>query len=219
MISEKEITILLADDHPLFREGVKQVLNKTDHFKIIAEVENGVEALDKIEVLTPDIAILDIRMPGKSGLKVLAELCKKKCYTKIILLTMHKNLNYFYKAISLGVKGYVLKEVAVSEINDAINKVVNGETYISSSLAELLVKEKKSPEEVQKNIEGISSLTQMEREVLKLVAEWESNVEISQQLFISPRTVGNHRTNVANKLNLHGIHGLIQFAIENKELF
>ncbi|MGD8778925.1 MAG: response regulator transcription factor [Ignavibacteria bacterium] len=215
----KKVRILLADDHPLFRAGVKQALCENDSFEIIAEVENGDEALSKIKELSPDVAILDIRMPGKSGLKVLAGLCDDKHPAKVILLTMHKNSNYFYKAISLGVKGYLLKEAAVTEIANAVKTVINNETYISSSLSKLLVEKEKTPGEIEKVVEAISSLTQMEREVLKLVAGWKSNAEIAEKLFISPRTAGNHRTNISNKLNLRGNHGLIQFAIENKDLF
>ncbi len=218
-IEHKKTRILLADDHPLFRAGVKQALCEHDHFEIIAESENGNDALIKIKELSPDVAILDIRMPEKSGLKVLGNLSDDKHPTKVILLTMYKNSNYFYKAISLGVKGYVLKEVAVAEIANAINAVMNEETYVSSSLSKLLLEKEKSPDEIEKIVEAISSLTQMEREVLKLVAEWKSNAEIAKKLFISPRTAGNHRTNVSSKLNLHGNHGLIQFAIENKDLF
>ncbi len=215
----KKNRIILADDHPLFRAGIKHALCEHDLFDIIAEVDNGEDALCKIKELSPDIAILDIRMPGKSGLKVLADLCELNHQTKVILLTMHKNPNYFYKAISLGVKGYILKEAVVPEIERAVKAVINSETYISGSLSDLLVQKEKSPEEIEEIVKAISSLTQTEREVLKLVAHWKSNNEIANELFISPRTAGNHRTNVSNKLNLHGNHGLIQFAIENKDLF
>ncbi len=215
----KKTTILLADDHPLFRAGVKQALSAHESFDIIAEAENGNEALDKITELNPDVAILDIRMPLKSGLKVLANINENECPTKVILLTMHKNPNYFYKAISLGVKGYVLKEVAVAEIANAVNTVIHGNSYISGTLSKLLLEKERSSEEIDKNVAALSSLTTMEREVLKLVAEWKSNVEIADKLFISPRTAGNHRSNISNKLNLRGLHSIIQFAIENRELF
>ena len=211
--------ILIADDHPLFRAGVIQVLEKNKSIQVVGEAENGEEALLKISSLHPDIAILDVRMPNKSGLEVLASVTEKNYSTKIILLTMYKNPGYFYKAVSLGAKGYLSKEDAVSEIIQSIEMVSRGGSYISTSLSKLLVRKEKSKGEIQTNVEAVSSLTHMEKEVLKLIAEWKTNNEIAEKLFISARTAGNHRTNISNKLNLHGAHNLIKFAIENKDLF
>ncbi len=211
--------ILLADDHPLFRAGVRQAIEKCADCLVIDEAENGDDALLKIISLKPDIAVLDVRMPGKCGLEILEELAESNYPTKIILLTMYKNLNYFFKAVSFGAKGYLSKEDTVTEIIQSVKAVYSGESYISSSLSKLLKGKEKSEEELNKSITSISSLTHMEKEVLKLIAEWKSNNEIAEILFISPRTAGNHRTNISNKLNLHGAHSLIKFAIENKDLF
>jgi len=213
------MNILIADDHPLFRAGVIQAVEKCHDCHIIAEAENGEEALQKISGLNPDIAILDVRMPGKSGLEVLAALNECNSTVKVILLTMFKNPNYFYQAISLGAKGYLSKEDAVAEIINAIENVSTGKIYVSSSLSNLMQARQRSKSEIEISINAITSLTNMEREVLKLIADWKSNNEIAEQLFISSRTAGNHRTNISNKLNLHGTHSLIKFAIENKELF
>jgi DNA-binding NarL/FixJ family response regulator len=213
------MTILLADDHPLFRAGVKQVLEKSTSCRVVGEAENGSEALQKIISLKPDIAILDVRMPEKSGLEVLEYINENNLPVKVILLTMYKNPNYLYKAIPLGVKGYLSKEDTVLEIIKAVETIFNGRSYISSSLSVLLIGKEKSEKELQNNIKAVSSLTRMEKEVMKLIAEWKSNNEIAEKLFISARTAGNHRTNISNKLNLRGSHSLIKFAIENKELF
>ncbi len=211
--------ILLADDHPLFRAGVKQALEKCSGCRIIDEAENGDEALQKIISLKPDIAILDVRMPGKSGLEILEIAADGSYPVKIILLTMYKNLNYFYKAVSLGVKGYLSKEDTVTEIIQAVDAVYKGENYVSTSLSKLLKGKEKPEAQLNNDIAAVSSLTHMEKEVLKLIAEWKSNKEIAEKLFISTRTAGNHRTNISNKLNLHGTHSLIKFALENKDLF
>lgn len=209
--------ILIADDHPLFRAGVKQALSLNGEYEI-AEVENGDEALAYIRESKPRIAILDIRMPHKTGLEILLELNEKPEPTKTILLTMHKNITYFYQAVALGVKGYLLKETAVEELSNAIKQVDDGGVFISSRLSAIIESEKK--QHTNNNlIAYINSLTKAEKDVMKLVGEWKTNNEIAEILFISPRTVGNHRTNISSKLNIHGNHSLIRFAIENKDLF
>lgn len=213
------MTVLLADDHPLFRAGVRSCLEKSGICKSIVESDNGIDALERILRLNPQIVILDIRMPGKSGLEILSELYKRELTTKVILLTMYKNPAYFYKAISLGVKGYLSKDDAENEIVQAVKQVAHGESYISGSLNKQLIIKEKSKQSFRENIEAISSLTNMEKGVIKLIGDWKTNNEIAEVLFISPRTAGNHRTNISNKLNLHGTHSLIKFAIENRDLF
>jgi DNA-binding NarL/FixJ family response regulator len=209
--------LLIADDHPLFRAGVKQALSQHADYEI-AEVENGKEAIAYICDNKPVIAILDIRMPQKTGLEVLADLYEKHEPTRVILLTMHKNIMYFYQAVALGVKGYLLKETAVEELSLAVKQVESGGIFISSRLSALIESEKKLSTKEDLTA-SINSLTKTEREVMKLVGEWKTNSEIAEMLFISARTAGNHRTNISSKLNLHGNHSLIRFAIENKDLF
>lgn len=220
MDNKKKIKVLVADDHPLFRSGIKQELEKIENTEIIAEAKNGKDALRLIESLKPDVAILDISMPFKSGLKVLLEINEKKLSpTKIILLTMHHNQNYLFKAISLGAKGYILKDDAIAEIRKGIETVILGGPYISTSLSEILGKKIIRSTVEKQNLQSISSLTNMERQVLKLISEWKTNNEIAEELFISPRTAGNHRNNISQKLNLSGTYGIIKFALENKDLF
>ena len=214
------IKVLIADDHLLVRTGITSLLKDADEIEVIAEAENGKDALRLIESLKPDVAILDISMPFKSGLKVLLEINEKKLSpTKIILLTMHHNQNYLFKAISLGVKGYILKDDAIAEIRKGIETVILGEPYISTSLSEILDKKIRRSTGKKQNLQSISSLTNMERQILKLISEWKTNNEIAEELFISPRTAGNHRNNISQKLNLSGTYGVIKFALENKDLF
>lgn len=220
MSNKPTIKILIADDHPIFRSGVKQELRQNESIEIIAEAENGEDAFKLINSLKPDVAILDIRMPKKSGLEILSDISQNNSVsTKIILLTMHHNSNYLYKAISLGVKGYFLKDDAITEIYKGVNSVIIGENYISHSLTVELNKEKKRLKKGKSKLQSLSSLTNMELQVLKLISEWKTNNEIAEELFISPRTAGNHRNNISQKLDLSGTYGVIKFALENKELF
>lgn len=217
MIAEK-LTLLIADDHPLFRAGVKQTLEKLESVKIF-EAEEGNETLQKIHDLVPKIAVIDLRMPGKTGLDILSELYDTGITTKIILLTMHKNVNYFYKAVSVGAKGYLLKETAVLDLIEAVKAVNRGGTFISGRLKALLELEKSDEFQNKMLIDSVNSLTYSERQIMKLLSKWKTNCEIADILCNSVRTIENHRANISDKLNLRGAHSLIQFAIENSDLF
>jgi len=213
-----KISILIADDHPLFRAGVKQTLEKLETAEIY-DAEEGDKALQIIRELEPDVAVIDIRMPGKTGLEILSELYNSGVTTKIILLTMYKNVNYFYQAVSLGVKGYLLKETAVQDLVEAVKTVHSGGTFISSRLKALIESGKTDEFQNKLLVNSVNSLTSAERQIMKLLANWKTNCEIADILFNSTRTIENHRANISDKLNLHGTHSLIQFAIENRELF
>ena len=213
-----KISILIADDHPLFRAGVKQTLEKLETAEIY-DAEEGDKALQIIRELEPDVAVIDIRMPGKTGLEILSELYNSGVTTKIILLTMYKNVNYFYQAVSLGVKGYLLKETAVQDLVEAVKTVHSGGTFISSRLKALIESGKTDEYQNKLLIDSVNSLTSSERQIMKLLSEWKTNCEIADILFNSARTIENHRANISDKLNLHGVHSLVQFAIENRELF
>ena len=213
-----KISLLIADDHPLFRAGVKQTLEKLEPAEIY-EAEDGDKALQLIREIEPDVAVIDLRMPGKTGLDILSELYNSGIATRIILLTMHKNVNYFYKAISDGAKGYLLKETAVHDLIEAVKIVYHGGTFISSRLKALLKSEKSDEFQNKLLIDSVNSLTSAERQIMKLLSEWKTNCEIADILFNSVRTIENHRANISDKLNMHGVHSLVQFAIENRELF
>ena len=213
-----KISILIADDHPLFRAGVKQTLEKLETAEIY-DAEEGDKALQIIRELEPDVAVIDIRMPGKTGLEILSELYNSGVTTKIILLTMYKNVNYFYQAVSLGVKGYLLKETAVQDLVEAVKTVHSGGTFISSRLKALIESGKTDEYQNKLLIDSVNSLTSSERQIMKLLSEWKTNCEIADILFNSVTTIENHRANISDKLNLRGVHRLVQFAIENRELF
>lgn len=212
-LSKKDITIILADDHPLFRSGVKHELEVIDGFKIIGEAGDGEEALNIIKNLKPQIALLDIQMPKLTGLEVAKIVNEQNFPTEVILLTMIDDQKIFFKAIDNGVKGYILKEDAVSYIVEAVNTVSNGKMYLSPDLTGLLV----SRSSKVKNEPCITEkLTATETNILKLIAELKSNIEIAETLFISKRTVENHKVNITRKLELENSRQLLKLAIKNK---
>jgi DNA-binding NarL/FixJ family response regulator len=218
-MQNKKLNIVIADDHPLFRAGVKQTISSIRGVNIVGEAEDGVIALKLINETLPDIAILDLKMPKKSGLEILTELADSGCRTKIVLLTMYKNLHYFYQAISLGAKGYIVKETATNDLVSGIEKIRKNGIYVSNKIYQLLDKEKKQRSEYEAIIESINVLSQTEREILKLVGTLKTNSEIAEIMSLSKRTIENRRLRICENLNLKGVHGLLQFTIENHELF
>ncbi len=211
-----KIRILVADDHPLFRKGVKQELESCEDFELVGETGNGGEALKMIMKLEPDIAILDFQMPEINGLEVVSKLREKKSGTQVILLTMHNEKKIFLKALDEGVRGYVLKDDAVLDIADAVYKVASGQTYISNSLSGILIEKLNSHSMNDKTGSLINSLTDSEKKILLLAAELKSNNEIAEELFISKRTVENHKVMISHKLQLKSKE-LLKFALQNKD--
>jgi DNA-binding NarL/FixJ family response regulator len=207
-----EITILIADDHPIFQRGLQQIIETDNKLKIVASVNNGEDALHNLRSLNPHVAVLDVDMPGRDGFSVLKAVKEEKLPTEVILLTMHKEERFFNLALNAGVKGYVVKDSAVGEITHAIHAVAKGENFISPVLSTLLMKRisgtaKQTP---------VESLTASEHRVLKLVSEAKNNKQIADELFISIRTVENHRANICAKLGLEGKNALLTYALTNK---
>jgi DNA-binding NarL/FixJ family response regulator len=206
--------IVLADDHVLIRQGLKKLIEENKMLEVIGEAGDGLELLDVLEHVEPDLIILDISMPQLRGIEVIGEaksLCPK---VKILMITMHKSEQYFLCAMSAGANGYLLKEDSDNELLTAIDMVMEGEMYISPHLAE------EFSDEVIKNYreKGVfpcETLTNREVEVLKLVAEGLTSKEIAELLSISIRTVEHHRANLLKKLNLKNTADLIKHAIQN----
>ncbi|MBK8983106.1 MAG: response regulator transcription factor [Ignavibacteria bacterium] len=213
---EKQLEIIMADDHPIFRNGLKQIIETDKNIIIKGECDNGLKAFEMIEELTPDIALLDIDMPKMTGLEVLRKLKDSK--TKIIFLTMYAEEDIFDEAMNLGVKGYVLKDSAVNDVIKCIWSVWEDNYFISPSVSNFAVNRRKRLNELKSNTPSLESLTQTEKRILKFISENKTSKEIARDLFLSPRTIENHRTNISNKLNLRGSHSLIKFAIENKSV-
>ena len=209
------IRIVIADDHPIFLKGLQEVIEVNDDMLVIGAAANGKETMRLVTLHTPDIVITDIDMPHKNGLEVAAELQENYKTVNTIILTVHKEKATFDKAMDLGVKGYVLKENAVLDIVNAIYAVTEGKHFISPAVSEYLL----NSENIQ-TIPGfnLKMLTLSERRVLQLVSESKMTKEIAATLFLSERTVSNHRANISRKLGLKGSNSLLLFAIKHKEL-
>jgi DNA-binding NarL/FixJ family response regulator len=210
------IKVLIVDDHPLFRQGLRQVIEADQRFQLVGEAGDGQQALELIEQLKPDLAVLDVNLPGLSGLEVARKLQTGRYSTRIIILTMYKEEETFNLAVDLGVTGFVLKENAVQDILTSLAVVADGGHYLSPSISGYLVRRRGRTEELAARKPGLDDLTKAERRVLRLIAEKKTSREIAAELFISPRTVEAHRANISAKLKLSGSHSLLQFALENR---
>jgi two-component system, NarL family, response regulator DegU len=215
-----EIRLVVADDHPVFRRGLAMMIAADARFRVVAEAANGQEALQHLQSLAPDLAILDVNMPGLSGLEVAREAQRLQLPTRIIFLTMHRDEVLFNAALDVGARGYLLKESAIEEIIACLRAVAANENFVSPPLATYLFNRHNRAAALKQQIPTINELTPAERRVLRLIAEHKTTREIAAALFISPRTVERHRENICAKLELHGSNALIKFALEHKqELF
>ncbi len=210
------ISVLIADDHPIFRKGLCEVIENAASLRLVGQAANGEDALRWAVELQPDVAILDINMPKLSGLQVARTLIERHLATKLVLLTMHQDEDLLDEAMALGVSAYVLKESAVEDLLSAVQAVVAGRTFISPTIAALLMKRRKLGEELRREKPGLDMLTPSERRILRLIAEDRTTKEIADALGVSPRTVETHRQNMSHKLHLSGSHSLLKFAFDNK---
>lgn len=206
------IKIMIADDHSMIREGLKNLLELDGDIQVIAEAVDGEDCLDKLQVVKPDVLLLDINMPKKNGLEVLKSLKSKKSKLKVLVLTVHNEIEYLMKAVDIGVNGYVLKDSESAELKKAIFTVAEGETYIQPSLIPAL---NAKMIETNKDAEKIKSLTKRELDVLKLLAVGMYNKEVGKRLEISERTVKNHVSNIFKKLGVTDRTQAAVFAIRN----
>lgn len=209
-----EISVLVADDHPIFRKGLRQIIESDSSLKVVGEAEDGESALELIRASRPQVAVLDVDMPHKDGVAVARAVRESGLEVRLIFLTMHKNERFFNAALDLGVQGYVLKDSATTEIVSGIKAVAAGQSYVTPLLTDYLLNRRTAAQTEQQT--GLASLTEAERRVLKMVAEYKTSREIADELFISPRTVDRHRANIADKLDLKGSHALLHFALEHK---
>jgi len=185
-------------------------------FELVGEAADGEAAWKVIQEKAPDVAVLDINLPGLTGLEVARKLQDKKLKTRVIILTMLKEEDLVNRALNFGVNGFVLKENAVEDIVTAIATVAGGGHYLSPAVSGFLVRRRSRAESLAARKPGLDDLTKAERRILKLIGEKKTSREIAGELFISPRTVEAHRANISTKLDLHGSHSLLQFALENR---
>lgn len=210
------ITVFVADDHQIFRQGLIKLLDSQASIAVVGESGDGAEALQMIQELLPDVAILDISMPNKNGLEIVKQLKKENRPVEFIILTMYNEEEYFNEALDCGVKGYLLKENAFVDLLSCVKNIVQGKYYVSPLISEYLLHRDGKAKQLRSEHPGIDKLTAMEKRILRYIAENKTSKEIAELLFISPRTVENHRQHICDKLGLKGFHKLLQFAIENK---
>ena len=211
-----EINILIVDDHPIFRRGLRQVIETDAQLKVLDEAENGLSALGLIEDLKPTVVVADVNMPLMGGLELARKVKEKNLSAALVFLTMHRDEIMFNAAMDLNVKGYVLKDNAVTDITDCIKTVAAGRRYVTPSLTEYLFNRSRKAVDFKEQTGGLNLLTKTERRVLQMISEEKTSREIGEILFIHSRTVDNHRTNICAKLNLHGTNALLRFALTHK---
>jgi DNA-binding NarL/FixJ family response regulator len=213
------IRILIADDHPLMRKGLRLSVEEDPGLNVVAEASDGETALSLITKLRPQVALLDIEMPKLDGLGVAREVIKRGLKTEIIFLTLHANQDLFRSAMDLGCRGYILKDSAVQEVVAGIHAVASGRSYISSAITTDLL-QSRNPSNPQGSQGWTSSLTPTELRIMRLIANGKTSKEIGADLSIHYRTVENHRTNICRKLELdgEGANALLRFALQNKSI-
>lgn len=216
MTDNNRVGILIADDHPVFRRGLRTIIEAESDFEVVGEANDGEDALALIEKTQPAIAILDISMPKLDGLEIANRLRELGSSVKIIFNTMYREEKLFKRALDAGVKGYVLKDCAAVDIVSCLNAVASGQNYTSPELTTYLMNRVREVESQGATHSGLETLTDTERKVLTLIAECKTNKEIAQELFVSARTVETHRNNICKKLDIHGSHALMKFALDHQ---
>ena len=204
--------ILIADDHPIFRSGLRALIDADASFTVNTEATDGEQALSMIMDERPDVAIIDYNMPKLNGFELLKKITQHKVKVITVMLTMHNDEAMFSKAFELGVRGYVLKDSASVDIVNCLHAVTQGQVYTSAAVTTFLLKRASRT----KAVDGVDSLTPAERKVLRLIADYKTSREIAHELSISVRTVDNHRSNISGKVGVTGSHALFKFAMQHR---
>ena len=213
---KKQINVLIADDHPIFRSGLRLMIEADVLLKVVGEAEDGESALACIHTLQPDVAVLDIDMPPPDGMAVARQVREEGLPVETIFLTMHNEEDLLNAALDAGVKGFIVKDGAVNELNACIKAVAAGRNFVSPILTGHLLKRRNKPDTPAAETPAINVLTTAERHVLMLISESLTSKEIAEKMFISVRTVEHHRSNICAKLHLTGKNALLSFALTHK---
>lgn len=208
----KPVRVLLADDHALVRAGIRALLEKLPGMEVVGEADDGREAMELVKLQQPDVVLMDISMPGLNGLEAAERLAREFPKIRVIILSMHNNEEYYWRALKAGASGYLLKKAASAELATALERVVHGDIYLSHEISTRLHKKfpvngiagRKSP---------LEELTGRQREILQLIAEGQNTKQIGEILKVSPKTVEYHRMKLMDSLNVHDIPGLVRFAL------
>ncbi|MBN1447391.1 MAG: response regulator transcription factor [Bacteroidetes bacterium] len=216
LIHTDTITVFIADDHPVFRKGLRDIIEDERHLVFLGEAGNGSEALQAIEILRPRVAVLDLDMPGMTGLEIAQILSQKALPVALVFLTLYDDDAFFNRAMELGVSGYLLKDTVAADIVRCILAVSKGDVFISPTLSGRAVSRNGLFNAANDATVGLTRLTPTERRILRLIAEYKTSEQIALELFISAKTVENHRSNICHKLNLTGRNTLLRFASEHR---
>jgi DNA-binding NarL/FixJ family response regulator len=212
-----EIRIVIAEDHPFYRDGLRNALEKDKSLRVVAEASDGRTAFEHIQTLRPDVAILDISMPEMDGCTLARKIRKEKIPVEIIFLTISDDEDIFEEALEWDVKGYLLKDCTGAEIVRCVKAVSSGQNYTSPSMTTYLINKNHRVKEFAKKIPELHLLTPQERAILKRIAQDKSSKEIAEEMGIAPKTVDAHRSNICNKLEIHGNYALTRFAAQHKD--
>ncbi len=212
---DEPIRVLLVDDHTILREGVRALLADEPQIVVVGEAGDGRAALDKVEAVHPDVVLMDMVMPTMNGLDATRELKARHPGIKVLILSMYDDEEYVQQVIQAGASGYVLKGVAGSELVQAIREVAAGASFLHPAVAAKLIQDYVRRVQAGDDSERRELLSPREREVLKLIAEGNSNPQIAGILCLSPKTVENHRTNIMRKLDVHDVTGLVKYALKS----
>lgn len=208
--------IVIAEDHTILRAGLRALLSGQNGLEVIGEAGDGREAIRKVDTLQPDLLLIDLSMPKLNGIDAIREIKSQHPEIKIIVLTVHKSDEYIIAALRAGANGYMLKDASQNELLLAIDYVINGKTFLSPSISDKVVDAFLNTDKKDKPATGLDNLTAREREILKLVAEGNTNKKIAEHLCISLKTVEKHRSNLMKKLDLRNTAALTAYAIEKK---
>ena len=212
---QRHVKVLIADDHPIFRAGLRQVVERDRNITVVAEADDGGAALEALPGCGADVAILDVDMPVMDGFQVAQAIREKRLAVEVIILTMHKDERFLNAALDLGVKGYLIKDSAAADVINCIKAVADGREFVTPQLTGLLLKRGRSAAAALEQQPGLDSLSPAERRVLRLIGEYKTSKEIADILCLSVRTIEFHRARICEKLELKGAHALIKFAVEH----
>jgi len=209
-------SVLIVDDHPLFREGLKTIIERDKRFKVVAEAENGFKGLKMAKQHKPDLAIVDISLPDISGIELTRDIRNLLPDTRILIVSMHSKIDYIAEAFQAGATGYVVKESATEKLLKGLEAVLKGDYFLDSSVSHQVVENLMNlpVKEAKITNSEYSALTPREQEITRLLAEGLPTKNVAERLFISPKTVENHRANIMKKLNLHSTMELVRYAIK-----
>ncbi|MCX7966374.1 MAG: response regulator transcription factor [Syntrophorhabdaceae bacterium] len=213
--SHEKITVFIADDHAILRDGLRLLLESNEKIKVIGEADNGRDTVRKVKALKPDIVIMDIAMPELDGIEATRQIIELSPKTHVIILSMHSSPEYIHRAMDAGAKGYILKESAGAEIISAVLSCAIGKRYLSKKISEQIIDEYLQQKTKKDKKDLLHQLSPREMEILKLVVEGKSSAEIASIIYISPKTVETYRSRIMQKIGVKDITGLVKFAIRH----